>query len=86
MKKYVGPYVDYSDGIWSVRAAYGRRYLNGCISLVYQYVDGSWTHVNNSGKAFKTMEEAKTALDRLLLKEGAIFLTEEQFTRLELLK
>jgi hypothetical protein len=88
-KLYYGPYQRYDK--WVViegytNKAYGRKSLRGGIFLVYNVPDGWWRTGGIIPMNFETKVEAMANLDKELLNQGAVFLTEEQFNRLELLE
>jgi hypothetical protein len=86
--KYLSPYRYYY--LSGAKTCYIRSHIDNdnfgyC---VYQNnIEDRWQNVmgNIIGKYFSSLEEAKAHLDKILLEEGFIFLTEEQWDKYKLL-
>ena len=85
VNKYLGPYIPYKTD--SIKNGFIRKYvatLGGFI--VWRQGSGSiWCSVLFTKKTFPSKEAAMNALDIVLLKEGYVFLTEEQIDKLKVL-
>jgi hypothetical protein len=85
-RKYLSPYVNGNLGSES----YCRRLLGSDNSFyVWRAVKGEWYHVSGTqwdpSVSCSSFEEASNALDKELIEQGYIFLTEDQWDKYQLL-